>query len=862
MRRTWPIFAAAVVAVVWLASAVVLPPRRAVATPVAVDPTFADGRSLVLPGTWREETVLVERPGGVAAIGISTPEGGCCPMVRVVEATADGRIERDLRLEESAAVVGSPPARLFTAVRRSGGGYLISGLGVAEAWVLAVDSSGGIDRSFGVGGWLVDPPAFGPGPLSLTVDAIGRVLVGTATFNAVVGGTASVCRFGADGRRDATFGVGGCSAVDDRTVATGGIAVRVTALASFGDRVMVVLTNARYFMAGARYQDATVMALGSDGLFDTGFGSGGRSELEVLVNELVGDLDAGPAGSLYVLRGTQLSRVRSDGLYDPTFGGGDGRVELPAVGGVPLQGLRLAVRGGDLVVSGRSDGPASARLAPDGTVLPGFGTDGVAVALAGLAGGPIDTVVTEDGRAVALVHTSGRLALVGYRLAPLGTLAAPSGLVLTPLDGEVQARWDAVAGATGYEVRASGAHASTKHVGATTRTALLPAPNGTPVTVSVVAFSDGVVSPAATATVTPAPGPLARTVMLPAPTRVLDTRLPNRQPPVGPGVLRTVALRGAHGIPANATAVVANVTITEASAPGYVTAWPAGTPVPTVSTLNAERVGQTVANLTVVPLGATGAVSLVTQSGGHLVVDVLAYLEPVASSSRGRIAAADTRLVDTRTGGGSPVAPGGTLRVPVLGASGVPAGGAAAAVVTVTMTETTGPGFVTAWSGEAPRPDASTLNVERAGQTIPNLAFVPIAADGSIGVYTQGGGHVVVDLVGTVTDATAADDTRGLLQVVPPTRIVDTRHRPAPVPASGALWLTEADGCLMNLTITNTVGTGFLAFASSFAAVRTSATNATEVGQTFASAALSTGYTLLSQPETDVVVDLLACLAT
>lgn len=52
---------------------------------------------------------------------------------------------------------------------------------------------------------------------------------------------------------------------------------------------------------------------------------------------------------------------------------------------------------------------------------------------------------------------------------------------------------------------------------------------------------------------------------------------------------------------------------------------------------------------------------------------------------------------------------------------------ATAVVMNVTITGSLGPGFVQVLpTGQATRGPSSNLNVERAGQTIPNLVIVPI----------------------------------------------------------------------------------------------------------------------------------------
>lgn len=107
------------------------------------------------------------------------------------------------------------------------------------------------------------------------------------------------------------------------------------------------------------------------------------------------------------------------------------------------------------------------------------------------------------------------------------------------------------------------------------------------------------------------------------PRRMLDTRV---SPGAAVGAGGIVARRvGATSVvpPGLAGAVVANVTITEPAAPGYVTAWPAGVTRPVASNLNVVR-GQTVANLTMVGLGG-GGLALYTQSPAHLLIDVAGW---------------------------------------------------------------------------------------------------------------------------------------------------------------------------------------------------------------------------------------------
>jgi uncharacterized repeat protein (TIGR01451 family) len=114
------------------------------------------------------------------------------------------------------------------------------------------------------------------------------------------------------------------------------------------------------------------------------------------------------------------------------------------------------------------------------------------------------------------------------------------------------------------------------------------------------------------------------------PCRVVDTRSPAG--PTGGGALaagavRTFPLAGRCGIPAWASAVSLNVTVTQPSTAGHLRLFPGGTAVPQISTLNFTA-GATRANNAVVKLGAGGDLSVFCMLGSgsaHVIVDVNGY---------------------------------------------------------------------------------------------------------------------------------------------------------------------------------------------------------------------------------------------
>lgn len=266
--------------------------------------------------------------------------------------------------------------------------------------------------------------------------------------------------------------------------------------------------------------------------------------------------------------------------------------------------------------------------------------------------------------------------------------------------------------------------------------------------------------------------PVASAFSAVAPVRLLDTRITGTA--VAAGGTVTLDVRDADGtVPA---AVAVNVTAVGAAAAGYVTAYPSGGERPLASVLD-QLPDRVVADVAVVPVGADGRIVLYASTSTHLVVDLLGrWTAADGAVAAGRYRSVDpARLVDTRVDGTGPAA-GGTLTVAVAGRGGVPASGVSAVVVTVTAPAAARAGYWTVWPTGVARPLASTL-VAATDAVVANTAIVPVGADGSISLYAQSGGDVVVDVVGWFTDGTVAEGTDGrFVALATPDRVADTRY--------------------------------------------------------------------------------------
>ncbi|HVE74724.1 MAG TPA: hypothetical protein VNA30_06525 [Mycobacteriales bacterium] len=272
------------------------------------------------------------------------------------------------------------------------------------------------------------------------------------------------------------------------------------------------------------------------------------------------------------------------------------------------------------------------------------------------------------------------------------------------------------------------------------------------------------------------------------PQRLLDTRSGVGAPAgkVGAGGTVRLPIAGvstASGtIPANATAVVLNVTVTGPTASTDVRAYPSGASVPTASNLNAMA-GQTVPNLVTSALGTDGAVVLRNSAGTvHLLADLAGWYVP-GTSALGFAPLDPGRILDTRSGLGASqgrIGPGAFVDLQVTGQLPTADGGtrtvpstARAVVLNVTGT---GPSrntdvrvYPTDPSG--PVPEVSNLNL-LPGQTVPNLVVATVGQGGKVRLRNGSGEvHLIADIAGYYQAGAS-----GRFVPVVPLRFLDTRE--------------------------------------------------------------------------------------
>ena len=321
-----------------------------------------------------------------------------------------------------------------------------------------------------------------------------------------------------------------------------------------------------------------------------------------------------------------------------------------------------------------------------------------------------------------------------------------------------------------------------------------------------------------------------------SPIRILDTRLTHQT--LGPNSSLSLQVAGVSGVPATASAVAINVTVTDTTAPSYLSIYPSGQSLPNVSNLN-WMPGITIANLAVVPVGSNGDITFYNDQGNaDVVVDLQGYFTSGSAGSY-YVPLPPARICDTRSGSGEPYAghtlgTGGTLNVQVTGAGDIPTSGVTAAVLNVTVTNTTTPSYLSVYPAGEAYPGTSTLNW-LPPTTIANRVIVPVGTNGQVTVYNaQGQADVVIDVSGYFTNNASSSSSASLFYPVSPTRILDTRAAGGTLGTQGYFGIqvagvgqvaSGASAVLANLTATDTTAPSYFNITPSQPAPLTSDLN-------------------------------------
>jgi hypothetical protein len=231
-----------------------------------------------------------------------------------------------------------------------------------------------------------------------------------------------------------------------------------------------------------------------------------------------------------------------------------------------------------------------------------------------------------------------------------------------------------------------------------------------------------------------------------SPVRMLDTRVAIGVPGTSPMPSNsTLTLDLSSRLPAGATAAVLNVTAVSPTALGYLTVFPGGQAMPTVSNLNFTP-GAIVPNQVIVAV-TDAKIQIFNGSAGstQVIADLAGYFGGAGATDE-FVPVNPIRVLDTRADQSAPVGANQTrgVFVPIPNVCVPVCPLPTAIAVNLTVTQPAAGGFLTAYPLNGTLPNASVLNFAP-GQTVPN--FVTVAANGGVAVFNGSAGtvHLIAD---------------------------------------------------------------------------------------------------------------------
>ena len=296
---------------------------------------------------------------------------------------------------------------------------------------------------------------------------------------------------------------------------------------------------------------------------------------------------------------------------------------------------------------------------------------------------------------------------------------------------------------------------------------------------------------------------------LPSPQRLLDTRqgeqtadgdFAGRGKRGADSTLR-LDVAGRSGLADPVGTVVLNLTVDQPAAAGFLTVWPCDQDRPTASNLN-YAAGQVVAVAALSRVAPDGTVCVYTLASTHIIIDAAGEFpadsfEPLAAPERLADTREGERTVDGRFAGAGLRPADRTYEVRVAGRGTVPAD-ATAVALNVTATTIGEAGFLTVYPCDAERPLASNVNYEP-GLTTPNLVFSRLDPDGRVCVYTLRAVDLVIDIAGSLPDAS-------FVPLPEPRRLLDTRPGEVTFDRSFRGGGLQPDGATLQLPVAGRAG--------------------------------------------------------
>jgi hypothetical protein len=195
---------------------------------------------------------------------------------------------------------------------------------------------------------------------------------------------------------------------------------------------------------------------------------------------------------------------------------------------------------------------------------------------------------------------------------------------------------------------------------------------------------------------------------------------------------------GKDGVPADATAVVLDVTSSGPGAAGHLVTWAERNQAGTQQAAAFWAKGQQVTNEATVPVSGRVVLKNASAAPVNFTAHVVGYYTVPTGNAGVFLPAKPSRLLQIT------LAAGHTVKLAIAGRDGAPATGTTAAMVNLTAANTTANGPITAWADGTTRPGGFASLSYVKGITATTAGIVAVGKDGAIDLYNYGTRPVTV----------------------------------------------------------------------------------------------------------------------
>ncbi|HSD03595.1 MAG TPA: Calx-beta domain-containing protein, partial [Gaiellales bacterium] len=361
----------------------------AIATPSGLDVTFGGGGrvSTALGGIGHGEAVVIQPNGGIVTAG--SREIGIASDFALTRHDPDGTLDTSFGTNGIVTTdLGGVGDQAFDAAILSDGGIVAvgrtdaAGVQRTDFGMVRYKPDGSPNSAFGTSGIVTtDIRGQGDQANAVAVQPDGKILVaGFATSASGIDSDFALVRYNADGTLDQSFGTGGIVTTDLGT-------------RSDDARALAIQPDGKIVLAGSAGEDIGLARYTPNGSLDPTFASSGRTITDLGFEDVANGVALTSAGGIVVAGYTIGAKLNNDFLlvrYGPdgdldTGFGTLGVVKTDLGSGDDFAEDLTIDAAGRIVVVGRATSPtildmALARYSSDGTLDPGFASNGILTA--------------------------------------------------------------------------------------------------------------------------------------------------------------------------------------------------------------------------------------------------------------------------------------------------------------------------------------------------------------------------------------------------------------------------------------------------------------------------------------------------